>query len=264
MTSHSRSWIRPTAVAVVCVATGLLLFGCGGEPEPQPTARRAAAPAAPPAPPTPKVTPVEDLIARLSIDRRISLPEDKAPGNNPDRIAVLEFFDAFARGDADSLRTMLPLADQQELNALVGSGVWEETIAGISEIAIETGSGPYEEKCALAIFEINGGFQPQLWYYASSAEGYRFDAAPTPPGMIDKLYGDDWIALWHRILEEEIELANRPDEEFDLPGVGVDDESGGRGSSFSGSPPGSTPNRPGGPPGRRQPPTRRRPPGPGG
>jgi hypothetical protein len=81
--------------------------------------------------------------------------------------------------------------------------------------------------------------------------------------MINKLYGEDWIALWHRILEEEIELANKPDEEFELPGVGVDEESGGRGNSFTGSSPG-TPNRPGGPPGRRQPPARRRPPGPGG
>jgi hypothetical protein len=263
MTSHSRSWIAPRAFSAACVATALLLAGCGGESDSQVGDRRPPPPPPPQEPPKPAATPISDLMARLSIDERINLPEGKAPGNNPDRIAVLEFFDAFARGDADSLQTMLPLADQQELNALVESGVWEETIAGISEIAIETGTGPYEEKCALAIFEINGGFQPQLWYYASSADGYRFDAAPTPPDMINKLYGEDWIALWHTILEEEIELANKPDEEFDLPGVAVDEESGGRNDSFRGSSPG-TPNRPGGPPGRRQPPARRRPPGPGG
>jgi hypothetical protein len=264
MTSRSRSWMTPTVIGTACATVGLLFAGCGSEPEPQTRAPRAAPPPAPRQAPASAVTPVADLMVQLSIDERVNLPEDEAPGNNPDRIAVLEFFDAFARGDADALRTMLPLADELELDALIESGAWAETIDGISEIGIETGAGPYDEKCALAVFEVDGDFQPQLWYYHSEDEGYQFDAAPTPPDMINKLYGDDWIALWHKILEEELALANKPDEDFDVPTVDLD-TSESRGTSFGGgSSPGTTPNRPGGPPGRRPPPPPRRPPGPGG
>lgn len=263
MTSPRRSWIAPTALGAGCLAMALLLVGCGGESDSQATAPRPAPPPLPQEAPKPAVTPVADLMARLSIDERVSLPEDKAPGTDPDRIAVLGFFDAFARGDADALRTMLPLTDELELDALLESGVWEEATDGIAQIAIETGTGPYDERCALAIFEVDGDFQPQLWYYESTDEGYQFDAAPTPPDMMNKLYGDDWIALWHRILEEEIELANKPDEDFDVPTVDLDTTEGRSGGFGSGTSPGTTPNSPGGPPGRRPPPPRRRPPGPG-
>ncbi|MDY7108888.1 MAG: hypothetical protein SYC29_09655 [Planctomycetota bacterium] len=255
--------MTPTAIGTACATLLLLVAGCGGEAEPQTRAPRAAAPPTPTAPPKPAVTPVADLMARLSIDERVNLPEGKAPPTTEDRVAVLEFFDAFARGDADALRTMLPLTDELELDALIESGAWEKTIDGIDGIAIETGPGPYDEKCALAIFEVDGDFQPQLWYYHAEGEAYQFDAAPTPPDMINKLYGDDWIALWHEILEEEMALADKPDEEFDVPTVDLDSSEDRGGTFGSGTSPGTTPNSPGGPPGRRPPPPRRRPPGPG-
>jgi hypothetical protein len=257
MKNRNRAWTRPLAASLAGLAIGTLLLGCGGEPEPTTQAPQVTRPSTPPPPPKPSVTPVEDLMARHGIDERITLPEDKAPNDDQARVAVLEFFDAFARGDATSLRGMLRTADARELDDLIESGDWDKTVEGIDEILVETGDGPYGERCALGVFVVGNSFQPQLWYYQSGTDGYRFDAAPCPPNMINKLYSTDWITVWHKILEEEIALANKPDQELEPPERRDGGRSGGS-RSGGGSRPGLAPTGPGGPP-----PPIRRPPGPG-
>ena len=86
-----------SAAAFCAIVVGLA--GCGEDPPPPQAPVVQAEPPPPPPPPAPKVTPVADLMAELGIDKRINLPEDKAPDNDPARIALLEFFDAFVRGD---------------------------------------------------------------------------------------------------------------------------------------------------------------------
>jgi hypothetical protein len=247
------------------VVAGLTLAGCGGEPEAQVTQRPVAAPAPPPPPPKPALTPVSQLMAQLSIDERIVLAEEDAPDNDPDRIAVLEFFDAFARGDVETLGTMMSALDQVELEALASSDVWEKTVDGIVEITLDTAPGPFGEKCALAVFEVETDFQPQLWYYTSSADGAQFEAAATPPDIMGKLHGEDWIAVWHQLLEEERLLANKLDVEIERAQVVLAQGSGGNnpGARAPSSPkkPGFGPSPGGGKPDRRPPGKKRKPPG---
>lgn len=263
--------IRPLALlagGALCV----LLIGCSSEePEAKAVARPAAAPtrSAPP-PKAPTVTPVADLMARYSIDERILFPEDRAPDSTQDRVAVLEFFDAFARGDNDALRTMMSDLDADELDLVAGTQAWKDTIDGITEVRVRTGTGPLGEKCAFAIFEVNHDmeleYQPQLWYYKADGDDYQFDAAPTPPGIMDKLYGDDPIAVWHDLLKEEIALANKLDVEIETVPIVLAGASGG-GSRIGSAP--SAPKNPGfhrpggGKPDRRPPAKKRRAPGPG-
>ena len=45
--------------------------------------------------------------AQLGIDERVRMLEEKAPGNDAARTAVLEFFDCFARSDDQALGSML-------------------------------------------------------------------------------------------------------------------------------------------------------------
>lgn len=190
-------------------------------------------------------------MADLNIDRRIVLPEEKAPDNDTDRKAVLVFFDAIARGNSQSLKGMLPLPEQMELNALVQSGEWQEAVSQIQKVEIQTGANTLGQKCALALIEVGGladqTFQPQLWYYSTEEEEPVFEAAPSPPGILDKLSGD-WIASWHQILAAELAMAERPDEEFEMVQQNLDNNTGSSGSSSSGSGGGDTP-APGGAPG---------------
>jgi hypothetical protein len=252
--------LRGTALAAFGVALAVV-GGCAEEEPPPPAAVTRAAP--PPAePPTPKVTPIAQLMTQLRIDERVKLPEDKAPATDPQRVAVLEFFDAFARGDDQSLARMLSLADNLELQDLVESGQWASQVAAIKEIDVVTGTSEFGD-CALAVFTVGTAFQAQLWYFEGGATEFTFEAAPQPPGIMDRLSGADWIKAWHDILKEELARADEPDEEYTIPQRNLDESSNSSGGSSAGGggsapPPGGGGARPG-----RKPPSRtpRRPPG---
>ena len=164
--------------ATACLAVGVGLTGCGSDASDQGAMAAAPPPrpAVPSAPPRPAVTPVSELMAQLGIDQRVRLEEAVAPATNPARKAVLEFFDAFARGDSTALGTMLSGPDRDELTELVDSGAWEETTSQIIQVDIETGQSPDGLDCALARFYVADDFQPQLWYYRLDGDGPVFDA----------------------------------------------------------------------------------------
>lgn len=256
MMNHKTN-LTVAGLSAVLACGAVFLVGCGGQP-PQQVAVAPPAPAPPPPPPPPAITSIEDLMAELNIDRRLVLPEDKAPNNNADRKAVLVFFDAMARGNSQSLKGMLPLADQMELNALVESGAWTETAARIQKVQIQTGSNSLGQKCALAVIEVGTGtdmtFQPQLWYYNTDQEDAVFEAAPTPPGIMDKLSGD-WIAAWHQILADELALAEKPDEDLSVAQKNMDTndeaskptDTGSGGGGIGGGGGGRQPRNPNGP-----------------
>ena len=128
-----------------------------------------------------------------------------------------------ARGDESAIRPMLSMLDQQELDALIENGDWEETTAYIDRIELMTGTSPLGENAVLARIELTptgetAQFQPQLWYYSGDATGeYRFEAAPQPPDVMNELYGANWIEAWHRLLQNELQLADMPDQ--DLPDI---------------------------------------------
>ena len=97
----------------------------------------------------------------------------------------------------------------------------------------------------LAIFTINSTLQPTLWHLHSDINGTSFAAVDTPPGILDRIYGNDLIAMWHKIIQEDLEKANEPD--IDIPmSSQVVKQSGRPGSAPSqpGSPPSSPPSSP--------------------
>jgi hypothetical protein len=249
---------------MAAAALALTVGGCSEEPAPVVQAQPAAPPAPPPAPPKPAVTPVAQLMVDLSIDERVVMDEDTAPATTEDRIAVLEFFDSFVRGDTESIGTMLSDLDRMELEELSRRPEWKSSIDGIIEVVIETGPGPYGEKCALALFDVDDVYQPQLWYFTEGTDAYQFEAQASPPNVMDQLHGDDWISRWHELLEEEMKLASALDSELELTKVDLDEG----GAEYEEDEPrgGGSPNRPGFGGGgagkdRRPPPPKRKPPG---
>jgi hypothetical protein len=215
-------------LSIVCCAAMLaFLPGCGGGEAEQAAVAPPPAPAPAP-PPPPAVTPIAQLMEQLNIDPRVRLPEERAPDNDVDRKAVLVFFDAFARGNAKSVKTMLPLTDQMELDALTESGAWQSSVKDIQMIDVRTGANSLGQKCALAVIEVGSGavtsFQPQLWYFTADARTSLFEAAPTPPGIIDRLSGN-WIDTWHKILAKELALADQPEGIYEIPKKNLDKRS---------------------------------------
>ena len=262
MTSQTRH--NPRVLQAGCGASAALLLsftlaGCGSEPDPVAIAPPPSRPVAPRTPPPPAVTPIAELMVELGIDERVSLPEDLAPMTNRERRAVLEFYDSFARGDSTALASMLTMLDRDELDELVDSGAWADVTGRITLIDVRTGNSPHDGlACALAVFYVDGGFQPQMWYYTVDEDGTQFEAVAAPPNLMDRLYGRDWIAEWFDILDEEMALANKPDEEFVVPQQVVGDDSdrgnyGGPGANPSAPSTPSDPSRPTAPtgPGRR-------------
>lgn len=245
----------------------VLLSGCSEKEAQQTQAPIARTPPPPPPEPVKLVPSIEDLMARLGIDERVKLPEADAPDTEEARIAILEFFDALARGDSAGVGSMLPLTEKMDLDDLVETGVWEKTTAQIQQIDIQTGQSPAGDACTLAMVYVGEGYdvdyQLQLWYYTGDAESFIFEAAPTPPGILDQLSGD-WIAAWHELLRVELALADAPDEEYEIVQRRLDQGSSGGVTVGGGSPGGPSAPSPGSPssPSKRPKKPKRKAPGP--
>lgn len=237
MTNRKRTYAM-SALAGTMISM-IALTGCGETEEPAEETRAAPPPPPPPRDTTPSVASIDSLMEQLGIDRRVAMAEDKAPQREQDRRAVLEFFDAFVRGNDSAVSRVISPLDRFELERLVDSGQWEDTVEDIGRVELQFGRGPEGADFVLAVFYVDMDFQPQLWRYERQQGEAMFTSVATPPGIMDELYGDNWIVRWHEVLQEEMQLAMEPDEEVVIPQQDVGDNS-------SRSQPGTRPN-PGGP-----------------
>ncbi len=234
------------------VLSALFLVGCSDPPPPPPPPPVVVKPQAPPPPP---ITPVSELMAKLNIDPRVNLPEDKAPKTDAERIAVLTMFDAFARGDSARLQGMLSAPDQYELEKLVKSGSWKSSTEKINRIDVRCGQAPTNDKCALAVFHVNDDFEPQLWAYKVDTATPEFESVATPPNIMNSLSGEDWITAWYSRWQKDLEIAARPDEVIEVKQSNRAEKEDTPSSDSGGDSPSIQPGAPSGPgsPGKRPP-----------
>jgi hypothetical protein len=158
-------------------------------------------------------------MAELNVDPRIKMSEATAPRSTEDRRAVLTFFDAIVKNNVNSVESMLAPKEQAELINLRETGRWDPAVEGIQEVTIETGpkpsiigvGSPTARLAVLAIFQVNGHYEPTLWYLSDGPNGAEFEAAPTPPDILNRVSGNDMIAAWHRIIEEEMAKSQEMD-----------------------------------------------------
>jgi hypothetical protein len=235
-----------TTAVTTSILAAAVLTGC--EP-PAPPPPAPVVKVAPPPPPAPTVTPIKELMVQHDIDSRVNLPEDKAPATDEQRIAVLKFFDAFARGNSEALKPMLSAPDQLRLDGMVDGGIFKKTTEEITRIDVRCGRQDSNDG-TLAVFHVAEDFEPQLWVY-TSGDKPEFDAVATPPGIMEKLSGENWIAAWYEVLKLELAKADEPDvviEPVQSDYSTKDDEGGG-----DAAPTPSGPSSPGGMPGKRKP-----------
>ena len=249
--------LRTETLLLAAITTAMVVPGCGSEPPPPPPVVKAPPPDPGP-PPPPPVTPIETLMAQLGIDSRVRLPEAQAPGTDAERIAVLKFCDAFVRGNGDGVRGMLAMPDQVQFDRMVAAGEWPKAIDQVSRVDVRTGNSPDGDACMLAVFHVGMDFQPQLWLTEVKGEDATFDALPTPPDIMNRLSGTDWIAAWFKVNRDEIARADEPDEAIVIPQVDLTERANlDDGGDAGGEGPGPSPGGPGpgspGVPGRRMP-----------
>lgn len=232
---------------LVALSTSLIIGGCAEE-EPEPIVK-AAPPPPPPPPPPPALTAISDLMAQYDIDQRIQLSEEFAPGNDPSRIAVLQFYDAMVGGDVPAMSVMLSNTDKDELMVMDADGSFADAIAEIGSVQLRCGYTPGGDEAVVAILQTYDDYQPQLWRFTADEYGSsKFSSGPTPVNVMDKLSGNDWISSWYQLLDQELAVAMELDEAIQAPirdlNKGDDAEiSGGGGSNPGGPGRGRQPNR---------------------
>ncbi len=256
------SGVLVAGLALVLVTAPL--SGCEQEPEPEVVV--APPPKPPPPPPPPAVPSIAQLMKELGISDKIRLPEEKAPATEVQRVAVLKFFDGFAKGTPDAIKGAMGEEDRVVLDLMQKSGELGKAIGTIDRIDLTTAS--VEGKMyVMAVYRTGPSFQPQLWQFKVDGEGRKidsqtFDSYIQPLDVMNKISGANLIAEWIKLVAAERKLAEVPDETFRPPArVQAEEKSeepqAGGGSAPSG-PIGAPPmrNRPTGPP--------LKPPGPGG
>ncbi|MCH2162038.1 MAG: hypothetical protein MK085_09220 [Phycisphaerales bacterium] len=257
---------RRTLITVLGVglAAGTMLVGCEEDEPPAPVAKKAPPPPVtpPPPPPVDPTTSLSDLMTQYDIDPRVNLTENMAPDNDEERIAILLFFDAFARGNSSRLGDMLSEPDKLQLERLVESGAFAATTDKVELIDLQTGMSPMGDPVVLGIFMVGTDFQPTLWSYEVTGDPVQgqvtFDAEPTPPDLMNRLSGANLIQAWYAILAGELARAGEMDEVVEIPSQDFT-ESEDSGSSGAGGPGGGG----GGAPGKRKQPTKKVNPNPG-
>lgn len=246
LSMHQRSDTRPVVACAVwsaCAAAIILLGACSEEEAQQAAPVVQAPPPPPPPPPEPTVEDIASLMKLLSIDERVSLPEDLAPKTTEERKAVLLFWNAFAKGDEAAARGMMSERDATVLKKLVDSGGWVKSTTGIKSIEVQCKN----DSNGFATFAIITSALPDraLLWDASDEDGkITFTSFPGPPDILDHLSGTDSIAAWKKYVNDMFEkYANLPDEEVEIPQSKVEESEE---SSEGGSGGGGTPTPPGG------------------
>jgi len=273
------SGLRPErALLLAAVGLGLLLLpaGCKKKEEPAPVVVEA-----PPEPPPPPQPTVAELMTRYNIDPRISIAQDEIPVDeqNPEMatkklVAVLQFFDAMVRGSDAKWKPMLASADQKVLAELVQQGLLAPAAKEIDVVLLGCGTlqmGFDSSEAVFALIQSGSRFDAQLWSFAptpGSEDQFTFEAAPTPPDVLNHLSGTKAgprIRQWGELIKTKLEEAKRPDEVIVMPTLDYSETVEESTSPGGNAPrPGSTPSdgepgrkvNPGGVPAPRPPPIR--------
>jgi hypothetical protein len=237
-------WTLRSAMWGTCAAAIIVLGACSEEEAQQTAPVVQAPPPPPPPPPEPTVEDIASLMKSLSIDERVSLPEELAPKTTEERKAVLLFWNAFAKGDDAAAGRMMSERDAKVLKKLTEGGGWAKSTTGIKSIEVQCKN----DSNGFATFAIITSDLPDralLWDAGDEDGKILFTSFPGPPDILDHLSGTDSIAAWKKYVNDMFEkYANLPDEEVEIPQSKVEEDE--QSSDGGGGGGGSTPTPPSG------------------
>ncbi len=231
------------AVAFIGIAAFAGLTACGEEEAPPAPIVRVAPPPPPP-PPEPTIKSIAELMTEYKIDERVNLPEKAAPNTNEKRIAVLQFWNAFAKGDDQYAGGHMADLDRKVLAGLVSNGGWKSTTSTITAIEVQC-KDENEGFATFGLIAAGATEQPMLWDAAMTGDEAVFTAFPGTPDIMSHLSGEDSVGAWKTYINGLFEkYSNLPDEEVEIPqsdlqlAEGADAAAGGGGEGDTPTPPG--------------------------
>lgn len=243
-TSTLRTHNSFVTAAVICAIACVGLISCGEEEAPPAPIVRAAPTPPPPPPPEPTVKSIAELMAQYNIDERVNLPEHMAPDTNEKRIAVLKFWNAFAKSDADYAGGQMAVLDRKVLDGLVKNGAWGATTSKITSIEVQC-KDESEGFATFGLITSGGTEQPMLWDAVLTGNEAVFTAFPGTPDILAHLSGEDSVGAWKTYINGLFEkYSNLPDEEVEIPQSDVQLAEGAAAAGSGGG--GETPAPPGG------------------
>lgn len=120
-------------LSLAAVSPAFVLAGCEEK-------KKKAPPPPPPPPPPAPIAPdpiqVDPVLQSMKPDARVQFPQGAAPYSEDLAKAIITLASDFAKGDATAVRTHMAPADQMTLDALVGSGDWEESTKKIEGVRV--------------------------------------------------------------------------------------------------------------------------------
>ena len=126
--------------------------------------KKAPPPSPPPPPPPPpkEPDPVDGtaLLQVLKADARVQWASNNRVTDEGVARAIIGFADALCKGDADKVRAMLDEKSRTSLEALLGTGEWDEAVKKIEAVRITrgVGDGKMGAGFTLAIQEPSGAY----------------------------------------------------------------------------------------------------------
>ena len=128
-----------------------------------------------------------------------------------------------------------------EFNSMMQGDTMGDAIGQITEIRLQCGASPDFKPAVVAIIETYDGWQPQLWTYQISSNPMAglppmFTSGPTPLSVMSKLSGSGQVQQWYQLLDEELTIANRPEEDAEAVKVDMRNELNGVSETGSGAP----------------------------
>ena len=213
--NHTHNSFVALSCIVVLACVGLTSCGEEEAPPPPPVAR--VAPPPPPPPPAPTIKSVAELMAENNIDPRVNLPETMAPNTNEKRVAVLKFWNAFAKGDSDYAGQHMAKVDGAVLAGLIKNGAWATTNAKLTAIEVQC-KDDGEGFATFGLITSNNTEQPMLWDATMSNDEATFTAFPGTRDIMAHLSGEDSIGAWKTYINGLFEkYSNLPDVEIETP-----------------------------------------------
>ncbi|MDQ7012278.1 MAG: hypothetical protein Q9O74_00105 [Planctomycetota bacterium] len=173
------SRVIPRVLCAVTTVAVLGLASCKKEEPPPP----------PPPPPPPRIEQPKPLDAgsvlqSMDVDARVEFAEDAAPVSRDLAQAAIKLADAIARGDDETLRTMLDRTDHGSLDRLIASGQWYDAtgkLEAVRVVSINTGArldpAPEAAEIGLAVQDQDGAYV-MLWAGRKVFDDWVFSAKP--------------------------------------------------------------------------------------
>lgn len=161
---------RAVAWGTLPVLTGAMMLmsvapitGCEEKKPPAPP------PEPPPPPPIPPAVNTDVLMQSAKPDSRVQFPRSETLRDESLARVIIQFADAFAKGDAVRVGEMLSEGDRSLLAQLESTGAWDESTARIEAVRVvtvlQTPGDVAEAMSALVVFAVQepGSAYPIAW-----------------------------------------------------------------------------------------------------